>query len=109
MTLARGLILAIAALVLGLVALNVLDTPSPERDAFLDSDEPGRWWELQPGETFMLPSDRFNPMDRYSCPGHRSILFTPQPGAAHTEDGGLWVMTEDDGTVIVSCAADPAG
>jgi hypothetical protein len=97
---------ATALLAVG-VAVSAMDpSVTSDRDVFVHSDEPGTWWELEPGGSITLPADVFNTNDRYRCPGHPPVLFTPQPGTGTTfsEDHGLWVATADDLTVMAGCA-----
>jgi hypothetical protein len=98
----QRVVLGVALLiVLGLVALYWFNSNLTQ--STVEGRGP-KTWLVQPGETLTLTPDEVRADDRYRCPGHPAIDFTPHEGTGYTEEGGLSVATTDD-SVTVSCEA----
>jgi hypothetical protein len=93
--------MVIGVVVVGLIALNWPVTPILDR--------PAKTWIIKPGETRRLSADQVLPDDRYECPGRPGIVIgTPEPGLFASAQGGIRVITEQEGAVRMSCEASPA-
>ena len=87
--------------VLGLVALLVLNYPREQRGP--------KTWVVEPGETLTLSADEVHPDDLYRCPRKGGVKGTPPPGHGVAHSGGLSVETDVDGTVTAQCEPGPPG